>query len=219
MRDRSEEDPLSTPGGPPPPSGRSPEPRGADDQSAFAAMLDEHEAHVFEYCRRLAGDESDAASATETAMIAAQSLLADPGRLRAWLFALARQELVTRYQPADQDQDDEIRDLVHLHGIRPEDLPAVLGVTAEQARVMLADAEAADAEIAGTEVAGTEVAEGAGADGAAEIAATVETSAPAAADGPAGIDGQAGTDELTPPMDRPGSTSWLTLPDWSGLPH
>ncbi len=152
-------------------------------------MLDEHEAHVFEYCRRLAGDESDAASATQTAMIAAQSLLADPGRLRAWLFALARQELVTRYQPADQDQDDEIRDLVHLHGIRPEDLPAVLGVTAEQARVMLADAEAADAEVADAEFAG--------ADGAAEIAATVETGAPAAADGPAGVDGLTGTDELT----------------------
>jgi DNA-directed RNA polymerase specialized sigma24 family protein len=104
-------------------------------------MLDEHQSHVFEYLCRLIGDDAEAASATQTAMNAAQSLLGDPGRLRAWLFALARQEIATQIRQPRQDQDVEIRELVHRHGIKPQDLPTVLGISAEQAQAMLADAE------------------------------------------------------------------------------
>ncbi len=165
---------MSTRSGPHSPSGRDREPDGAEDQSAFAAMLDEHEAHVFDYLSRLVGDEAEAASATEVAMNAAQSLLADPDRLRAWLFALARQEIATKIQRADQDQDGEIRDLVYRHGIRPEDLPAVLGVTAEQVQAMLTDGVDAPAD--------------AGARGAADVAGAHadvpgEVNVPVAADG------------------------------------
>jgi DNA-directed RNA polymerase specialized sigma24 family protein len=134
------------------PSGRDPEPDSTEGQSAFAAMLDEHQSHVFEYLRRLIGDDAEAASATQTAMNAAQSLLGDPGRLRAWLFALARQEIVTQIQQPGQDQDAEIRELVHRHGIKPQDLPTVLGISAEQAQAMLADADA-DIEIEAADVA------------------------------------------------------------------
>ena len=115
---------------------------GPETQGAFAAMFEEHAAYVFDYCSRLAGDEADAANATEAAIVAARSLLIDPDRLRAWLFALARQEVLAQIQAPDQEQEAEILDLVHRHGIRPQDLSVVLGVSPERAQAMLASAEA-----------------------------------------------------------------------------
>lgn len=142
VSDKCEVVPLSGRSGPRSQPGRDPGQPAPEDRSAFTAMLDEHAAHVLDYCSRLVGDDAEAASATQTAMNAAQTLLAAPDRLRAWLFALARQEIVTSAELPGQDQDAEILDLVYRHGIRPEDLPAVLGVTPEHAKAMLADAEA-----------------------------------------------------------------------------
>ena len=166
------------------PTGRNRERRDADDLSAYGPILDEHEQHVFDYCSRLVGDEAAAASATETAMVAAQSLLADPDRLRAWLFALARQDIAAKIQPSDHDEDAEILDLVHRHGIRPGDLPAVLGVSPEHASAMLANAESvADAlALADPEA---EVDASADANAAGEAYAPEVARAPAEIDGPA----------------------------------
>jgi hypothetical protein len=158
-------------------------------------MLDEHAAHVLDYCSRLVGDDAEAASAMETAMSAAQTLLADPDRLRAWLFALARQEIVTGARPPGQDPDAEILDLVYRHGIRLEDLPAVLGVTPERAKAMLADAEAL-AEIPAEMDALAPLDEPAGIDELAEPGAPTEVDGLAAAAELAKVDGLAAAAEL-----------------------
>ena len=182
-------------------SDRDAEPPGADDQSAFAAMLDEHEAHLFDYCSRLVGDQAEAVSATETAMNAAQSLLADPDRLRAWLFALARQEIAAKMQPSDQHPDAEVLDLVYRHGIRPEDLPAVLGISPKQAMAMLAGAEAEVGGLAGMDAPGDDDAP-ADADATMEFHATTDIGAPAEFDGLA----EAGAPSL---VDAPVEVAWL----------
>jgi DNA-directed RNA polymerase specialized sigma24 family protein len=178
------------------------------DLAAFAAMFDEHAEHVYDYCRELLGDTEDAADATEAALIAARSVLHNPDELRAWLFALARDEVLSRNPeqveeygnlaasepyPAEQSdgreprnaaepEDDsadtdqfsvagianagvgtasagigevraptivsdlsgrerEVLDLVYRHGIRPDHLPAVLGVPPEEALALLSAAE------------------------------------------------------------------------------
>jgi RNA polymerase sigma factor (sigma-70 family) len=174
---------LSTRRGRRSPAGRDRERSDAYDLSAYAAILDEHERHVFDYCSRLVGDEAEAASATETAMVAAQSLLADPDRLRAWLFALARQDIVAKIQPSDQNQDAEILDLVYRHGIRPGDLPAVLGVSPEHAGAMLADAEAmADALVPAGAEALADALVPAGAEAEVDAEALADALVPAGAD-------------------------------------
>ncbi|MGO8957013.1 MAG: hypothetical protein ACLQFR_06565 [Streptosporangiaceae bacterium] len=177
---------------------QEPEPHGPDDQKTFAAMLAQHEAHVFDYLSRLLGDEAGAASTTATTMVAARSLLADPDRLRAWLFALARQEIAAKFQPAEQNPGAEIRDLVYRHGIRPADLPAVLGVSPERATAMLADAESDDDELADAAVPGEpdrrdeldardEVDAPAEVDAAAPVVASAEVEAPAEVDAAADV--------------------------------
>lgn len=70
-------------------------PSAADDPMVFADMFDAHAAHVFDYCYGLLNNRADAATATHVTLIAAHSLvgqLADLGRLRAWLLAMARCE-------------------------------------------------------------------------------------------------------------------------------
>jgi len=141
----------------------------AGDWTAFESMFDAHAGHLFDYCSGLLGDEAEAASATEAALIAAQSLLQDRERMRAWLFALARRECISKDPDRSRaaanessfgdegddlarpilpafsalhDEDREILDLVYRHGIRPDDLPAILGVSPDQAEALLAAAVA-----------------------------------------------------------------------------
>jgi DNA-directed RNA polymerase specialized sigma24 family protein len=172
------------------------------DMNAFAEMFDAHAAYLFDYCSSFVGAAVEPASATELALVtaaqaleaasdmepavatAAQSVLHDQERMRAWLFALARQECLSNisdvasgpdYVPATLHREDEpdakvadpglddlagqleevlpafmmllgrereVLDLVYRHGIRPDDLPAVLGVPADRAGALLAAAEA-----------------------------------------------------------------------------
>jgi DNA-directed RNA polymerase specialized sigma24 family protein len=60
------------------------------DQSPVDAILGEHVEHLFDYCNELIGDSATAADVAEAALVAAQSVLLAPDKLRAWLFALAR---------------------------------------------------------------------------------------------------------------------------------
>ena len=62
----------------------------SDDPSPVDAILGEHVEHLFDYCNELIGDSATAADVAEAALVAAQSVLLAPDKLRAWLFALAR---------------------------------------------------------------------------------------------------------------------------------
>lgn len=112
------------------------------DLAAFAELYQAHAAHLFDYCRALLGDEAAAASATEAALITAQTVLQDQDRMRAWLFALGRRECLSgpAALPALAAQPAEVADLVRRHGIRPEDVPTVLGVQADEVQALLAQA-------------------------------------------------------------------------------
>jgi len=77
-----------------------------NDRSAFVGMFDAHAAHLYDYCLSLLGEEREAASAAGVTLIAAYMLggrMNEPGRLRAWMFALARRECLsespTRREP------------------------------------------------------------------------------------------------------------------------
>ncbi|MFD2357381.1 RNA polymerase sigma factor [Nonomuraea ferruginea] len=67
----------------------------AGDPGALAALYDAHAESVYRYCRCLLRDADSAQVALRDALIAAEAhagLLADPGMLRPWLYALARSE-------------------------------------------------------------------------------------------------------------------------------
>ena len=102
------------------------------------AALASNLADLVVYCRTVTGRDEDADAAAHAILDSAQSLLTDPDQLRAWLFALARVEVLADSEPDAR----EILDLVHRHGIRPEDLPVVLGIPPAEADQMLAAAEA-----------------------------------------------------------------------------
>jgi DNA-directed RNA polymerase specialized sigma24 family protein len=80
----------------------------ASDQSAVGAMLGDHREHLLEYCTKLLGDSGAAASVTEAALVAAQAVLLDPDKLRAWLFALARAD-VNSYRGLEPDSYGRVR--------------------------------------------------------------------------------------------------------------
>src|SRR5215472_13763988 len=116
---------------------REPGWQGPDEIWPDPAAFDTRLAYLVAYCRTVTGQEEDAVSTAHVVLDWAQSLLNDPGRLRAWLFALVRMEIPAASAP----QAQEIFDLVHGFGIRPEDLPIVLGISPAEADEMMAAAE------------------------------------------------------------------------------
>ncbi|MFI6509600.1 hypothetical protein ACIBCT_18495 [Streptosporangium sp. NPDC050855] len=131
----------------------------ARDPGALVALYDAYAEGVYRYCRSMLATPEDAQAAFLGAFVAAEAhvhALADPRRLEAWLYALARQECVRRAlaeapgtrAPApevtggDADLrvmawnatrslspgDREVLDLSCRHGFGPLDLGAVLGV-------------------------------------------------------------------------------------------
>jgi len=115
------------------PGWQKPDDEVRPDPAAFDAQLGD----LVAYCRAVTGREEDAVSTAHGVLDWAQSLLTDPHRLRAWLFARARVEILAASEP----QAREIFDLVHRYGIRPEDLPVVLGISPVEADELLAAAE------------------------------------------------------------------------------
>ena len=99
--------------------------------------LDAQLADLIAYCRAVTGREEDAVGTAHAARDAALNLLTDPDQLRAWLFALARMEILAGSEP----DAGEVFDLVHRLGIRPEDLPVVLRIAPGEAEQVLAAAE------------------------------------------------------------------------------
>jgi RNA polymerase sigma factor (sigma-70 family) len=67
----------------------------AGDPGGLAAAYDRYADPLYKYCRSVLGDPADAAGAVQDTFVIAASRLAelrDPGRLRAWLYAVARDE-------------------------------------------------------------------------------------------------------------------------------
>src|SRR6202021_4146073 len=71
----------------------------AGDPEGLAAAYDRYAGDLFGYCQSLLQDPNDAADAVQDTFVIAVSKLAglrDPERLRAWLFAVARNECLHR---------------------------------------------------------------------------------------------------------------------------
>jgi len=67
----------------------------AGDPSGLAAAYDRYAEPLYTYCRSMLSNPADAADAVQDTFVIASSRLAelrDPGRLRAWLYAVARNE-------------------------------------------------------------------------------------------------------------------------------
>ncbi len=71
----------------------------AGDPEGLAAAYDKYAGDLYGYCQSLLQDPNDAADAVQDTFVIAASKLAglrDPERLRAWLFAVARNECLHR---------------------------------------------------------------------------------------------------------------------------
>ena len=132
-------------------------------------MFGSSEAHLYDYCRALSGQDADAARAARSAVDSVDASQQDPDRLRARFFTRGRRQALALRPPgcddptylpsallAGSDQQDngvlrafravndgdrEILDLVYRHGIRPSNLAEVLGIPAAEAYRRLALAE------------------------------------------------------------------------------
>jgi RNA polymerase sigma factor (sigma-70 family) len=77
----------------------------AGDPAGLAAAYDKYAADLYGYCRTLLREPDDAADVVQDTFLIATSKLAglrDPGRLRAWLFAVARNECLHRLKSRRQ---------------------------------------------------------------------------------------------------------------------
>ena len=87
----------------------------ARDPDGLAQAYDKYAARLFGFCRSLLGEPADAADAVQDTFLIAGSKvgeLCDPGRLRPWLYAVARNECHRRLRagdgPAAPDQTTEL---------------------------------------------------------------------------------------------------------------
>jgi len=89
----------------------------AGDPSGLAEAYDRYAAILYTYCCTLLHEPADAADAVQDTFVIASSRLAglrDPGRLRAWLFAVARNECLRRLRDRRStsafDEDADVTD-------------------------------------------------------------------------------------------------------------
>ena len=76
----------------------------AGDPAGIAAAYDRYAVALFAYCRSLLREPEDAADAVQDTFLIATSKLGalrDPGKLRAWLYAVARNECFRRLRSGD----------------------------------------------------------------------------------------------------------------------
>ncbi|RVX43993.1 RNA polymerase sigma factor (sigma-70 family) [Nonomuraea polychroma] len=138
------------------------------DADAPAKLFDSYAERLYDYAFSLAGERDLATDAVHDALVTAQGCmerLKEPGRLRAWLYALTRFQvrarLAHRDAPAhdlpdlEEQADPELADLVHetlgelgrterevlelslRHGLTPSEAGAVLALTSRQAAAKL----------------------------------------------------------------------------------
>ncbi|MFD1935752.1 MULTISPECIES: RNA polymerase sigma factor [Nonomuraea] len=136
------------------------------DPDAPAHLYDAYAERLHDYACSLTGDRDAAADAVHDALVTAQGRtdqLKESGRLRAWLYALARFQSVAKTPKTtgtpppvlDDPEDPELAELVHealgelsrgerevlelslRHGLTPSEVGAVLGLTSRQAATRL----------------------------------------------------------------------------------
>jgi RNA polymerase sigma factor (sigma-70 family) len=104
----------------------------AGDPEGLAAAYDKYAGDLFGYCQSLLQDPNDAADAVQDTFVIAVSKLAglrDPERLRAWLFAVARNECLHRLKSRHE--------ATPLHDVpEPVDDSVDVGVEAERAETV-----------------------------------------------------------------------------------
>jgi RNA polymerase sigma factor (sigma-70 family) len=96
----------------------------AGEPAGLAAAYDKYAGDLFGYCQSLLQDPNDAADAVQDTFVIAASKLAglrDPERLRAWLFAVARNECMHRLKTRNaasplQDAPEQADDSVDVGG-------------------------------------------------------------------------------------------------------
>jgi RNA polymerase sigma factor (sigma-70 family) len=112
----------------------------AGDQDGMAEAYDKYAVPLYSYCRSLLREPADAADAVQdTFLVAAAKLggLRDPGKLRSWLYAVARNECYRRLRAAEATSAlDEARDLPAAAGGQASAAEAVdVASAVEQAEV------------------------------------------------------------------------------------
>jgi hypothetical protein len=116
---------------------------GAD---GVLGTFDAYADRLHAYSSSLLGEPDEAAGAVLDALLVAAGAareLADPRRLRPWLYALTRNECLRRRPGAPTDLAAEAAELARRHRLPPPEVAAVLGVPAEDAdRLALLVAEA-----------------------------------------------------------------------------
>lgn len=108
----------------------------AGDRDAFAAIFDRYAPRVHAFCTRMLNEPHTAADATQdTFVAAAQRLdqLRDPSRLRAWLYAIARNECTRhgRARGRAVPTEDSVMTGHLSDGGAPTDAPAEAAAAAE----------------------------------------------------------------------------------------
>ncbi|MEZ0077031.1 hypothetical protein [Planotetraspora sp. GP83] len=81
----------------------------AREPGALAALYDTYAESVYRYCRAVLGSPDGAQVALRDTLVAAEALvgsLADPGRFRVWLYALAHGECLRRGTPGESSPVD-----------------------------------------------------------------------------------------------------------------
>ena len=82
----------------------------AQDPAGIAAAYDSYATALYGYCHWMLHDSADAAGALKNTFLIAVTTLSDlsePSKLRAWLFALARNECRRRFRPWAAARDEE----------------------------------------------------------------------------------------------------------------
>ncbi len=84
------------------------------DSSAFGAIYDRYADRLYGFCYSMLRDREEAADATHDVFLrASQRLdqLREPSRLRSWLFAIARNEVISRTRKRSRQSDAEVPEM------------------------------------------------------------------------------------------------------------
>ncbi|MDQ1645494.1 MAG: hypothetical protein QOJ50_1678 [Cryptosporangiaceae bacterium] len=108
------------------------------DPAGLAAAYDQYAPRLFDYCAGLLHDRDAAGDAVHDALLAAAAKahqLRDPDRLRAWLYAIARNECLRQLT-----RGNRLAPLEKAGDVADENVNVERGVAAEQAQALVRDA-------------------------------------------------------------------------------
>ena len=94
-----------------------------DDQQAVAEIYNRYVHAIYSFCRSRLRNDGDAADATQHTFVRAASRLTqlrEPQKLRPWLYAIARNQILSTAPLASQTVDGEWKDSLASSDPRPE---------------------------------------------------------------------------------------------------